>query len=219
MTSPLPGIGSGPVYNNQVKESEKGHDRSSSSVGQKGAILAKDSLDVPLEVQFGIETDQASAGRPMLPPLFNIRMADDRQGEDLTYEYYLQLREKLSPLLQEKLTQNEAQIDPADRDADLMALDASLKFEAGLLAWADQISAPGKNNEETLISARQFVALPELVQKELAAHGSKVQQFLERYLSNSGPNDPGYDILVQISNRMKEAIDLLNKQGGAAEAA
>ena len=65
------GIGSGPIpdyadYSAKDRAKEKAQKTASqgSASGERGAILTKDSLDVPYEVQFGIETEHAEAGRP-----------------------------------------------------------------------------------------------------------------------------------------------------------
>ncbi len=47
--------------------------------GSKGAILVKDSLEVPFEKQISFQANQAEAGQPFLPPMFRMRLAVDPQ--------------------------------------------------------------------------------------------------------------------------------------------
>ncbi len=209
------GIGAGPIpdyadysANDRAKEKAQKTVSQGSASGEKGAILTKDSLDVPFEAQIGIETEPAEAGRPSLPPLFRTRFVDDRLVEDSSRDYYQELRNNLSPYLKEKLIEDEAQLAFEDRDPDLIALDTSLKFEANLLAMADRLSAPGTGDEKALISAQQFMALPELVQRELSTYGLHAVHFLDGYLEKIGRNDPSYEILLNVSNQMKEALEL-----------
>ncbi|WP_068467246.1 hypothetical protein [Candidatus Protochlamydia phocaeensis] len=175
----------------------------------KGVILAKDSLEVPIEIAFGINNDRTEPGKPSLLPLFRTRFVDDHQVEDLSRSYYLELRDNLPTDLQKILSQDEAKPNIEDRDPDLMALDNSLRFEANILALADHLSVP-QSDEGVLIGAQQFLALPTLVKQELLAYGANVGQFLDRYLAEIGPNDPSYDLLLNVSNQMKEAYQLFN---------
>jgi len=208
MTTPIYGTGSNltPSY---TKETEHEQAKKATSQRSSGAILTKDSLDVPFEAQMSIESQEAEAGRPFLPPLFRMRFVDDHQVEDLSREYYQMLRDSLPLLLKEKLKKDEAQIDLADRDPDLVALDSSLKFEANLLALADTLSVPSSKDEKTLLGAQQYVALPALVQQEFLTYGANVLRFLDRYLGSIGRNDASYEILTNVANQMKEALELL----------
>lgn len=207
MTMPI--MGPSNLTPNYTKETEQEQAKKGSST-TSGAILTKDSLEVPFEKQISIQSQEAEAGRPFLPPLFRMRFVEDRKGEDLSHEYYQTLRNELSPLLKEKLEKDEAQIALTDRDPDLVALDTSLKFEANLLALADMAAVPSNDEERVLLGAQQYLAVPTLVQQELLTYGSTVLRFLDHYLDSMGRNDPSYEILVNISNQMKEALELLN---------
>ncbi len=209
MTTPIFNTGSN-LTPNYTNENELEYVKSSeSSQGSKGAILTKDSLEVPFEKHISIQSQEADAGRPFLPPLFRMRLIEDRQPEDLSKHYYQTLRNSLSPLLKNKLERDETQLTLADRDPDLIALDISLKFEANLLALTDTLSVPSNDEERILISAQQYIALPSLVQQELLNDGAKVLRFLDHYLSSIGPNEASYDILLNVSNQMREALELL----------
>ncbi len=217
MTSPLSSNTSSNLTPDYSKETIQIHARkaaSATSSHSKGVILAKDSLEVPYEKQVGIQTNEAEAGRPFLPPLFRTRFVDDRKVEDLSRDYYQALRNRLPSPLKEKLEADETQIVLADRDPNLVALETSLKFEANLLALADQLVILNPNDEKALLRAQQYLALPEVVQKEILNYGSTVTRFLDHYLSTIGPNDPSYDILINVSNQVKEALELLNLQRG-----
>ena len=202
-----------PVYSREIEQvqTKKGIAEGASSTG-KGVILAKDSLEVPYEKQAGIQANQAEAGRPSLPPLFRTRFVDDHQVEDLSRDYYQALRNNLPSLLKEKLEKDEAHSAFAERDPDLVALDMSLKFEAHLLALADTFSIPSASDEKVLMGIQRYLALPARVQQELLTYGSTVSHFLDHYLSNIGPNDPSYEILHNVSNQMKEALELLKRE-------
>lgn len=101
-----------------------------------GAILTKDSLEVPLEAQVSIHSDSSAAGHPYLAPPTQVRVADESQEDNAAYQYYLDRRAN-STL---KLSQNET-------NPSLLALDDGWKFEGnivgGLIAFAK--TAPTKN--------------------------------------------------------------------------
>ena len=52
------------------------------------------------------------------------------------------------------------------------------------------------------------MALPEVVQRELSTYGLYATHFLDAYLEKIGRNDPNYEMLLNVSNQMKEAIEL-----------
>jgi hypothetical protein len=209
MTIPIFGTGYH-LTPDQTKETEKEQAKKSTSQVESGAILSKDSLEIPFEKQFSIQSEEAEAGRPFLPPLFRMRFAEDRQVEDLSRDYYQTLRNNLPPLLKDKLEKDEAQPSLEDRDPDLVALDSSLKFEANLLALADTLSVPSNDHEKVLLGAQQYIALPTLVQQEFLSYGANVLRFFDHYLDSIGPNDASYEILVNVSNQVKEALELLS---------
>lgn len=220
MTIPLSSTNSNltPDYSKETTQvqAKKAASQGASSAG-KGVILTKDSLEVPFVEQTSVHANEAEAGRPSLPPLFRARFVDDRQVEDLSRDYYQALRESLPALLKEKLENDEEKLFE-DRDPNLVALDTSLKFEANLLALADTILIPNADNEKVLLGAQQYLALPEIVQKELLTYGSTVTRFLDHYLSTIGRNDPSYEILVNVSNQIKEALELLSLNCGTSSA-
>jgi hypothetical protein len=172
-----------------------------------GVILSKDSIEIPLEVAFGINNDKTNSSRPTLLPLFRTRYVEDRSTEDLSLIFYQERLSSIPLELQQKLNLEKSK-PLEDRDPDLVALDESLRFEANLLALADGLSVP--SSDEILIRAQAFLALPNMVKHELLTYGLAVTNFLDRYLVSIGPNDPSYDLLLNVSNQLKEATSLLN---------
>ena len=198
-----------PDYNKETTFQRKKSDSLGAESKAKGIDLTKDSLEVPYEQQQKIYAAEAEAGRPFLPPLFRTRFVDDHQVEDLTYAYYLELRDQLPSYLKEKLEKDE-KIVLSDRDPDLVAMDMSLKFEANLLALADTFAIPNADEEKSLLGAKEYMNLPEIVQQEISTYGINFVRFLDQYLANIGPNDPSFEILFNVSNQIKEAVALMN---------
>lgn len=207
MTTPISGQNFN-LTSFDTKEVEKERTKTSSSISN-GAILTKDTLEIPFEKQISIQSQEAEAGRPYLPPLFQIRLSEDNQLEDLSLSYYEALREQLDPLLKLKLKKDEANA-LVDRDPDLVALDSSLQFEAQLLAMADIVSFPSNQEEEVLIATSLYSTLPTLMQRQLLDDGAAILHFIEPYLDSIGSNDPTYEALINISNQIKEDLKLLN---------
>jgi hypothetical protein len=216
MTTPLSGTSSNltPDYGKETAQVQT--KKGASARAGKEAILAYDTLEVPLQAP--IAPNEAEAGRPSLPPLFRTRFVEDHQIEELNREYYQMLRHNLSALLKQKLEKDE-QEELTERDPDLVALDASLKFEANLLALTDTLLIPSTGDEKTLLGAQRYLALPELVRQELMNYGSVVTHFLDHYLSTIGRNDASYDLLVNVSNQIKEALALMSLNRGKNAAA
>lgn len=219
MTTPLSNTSSNltPDYSRETTQIQAKKGSSERSAASKGATLVKDSLDVRYEKMMPLHSTEAEAGRPFLPPLFRTRFVEDRQVEDSSQEYYQALRDGLSDRLKEKLEKDEMQSALSDRDPDLVALDNSLKFEAHLLALADRLAIPSANDEKTQLGAQQLMALPEVVQKELVSYGSTVAHFLDHYLATMSFNDPSYEILLNVSNQIKEALELLSVNQGTIQ--
>jgi hypothetical protein len=124
MTSPIP-----PHYGSFTQGTSPSIAIRQGSDSNSGAILTKDSLEVPLESQVSISSDSSAAGHPYLAPPTQVRVADESQEDDAAYHYYLDRRAN-STL---KLSQNET-------NPNLLALDDSWKFEGnivgGLIAFA-----------------------------------------------------------------------------------
>lgn len=182
----------------------------------KGVVLTKDSLDAPLETQFDLTNARSEQGRPVIPHLFQTRFMEDAPLIEGRPNYYAELRSGLSPLLQTKLTQNE-QLDLEDKDPDIAALDAGLKFEAALLESADRLSRPAAANEELKQTTAAFSALPEVTRHATRQFGQQITAFLDTHLSTIGPNDPSYDLLSHISSVLKDAHQLLSHTASAYE--
>lgn len=207
MTMPISGFSNlTPSY---TKETEQEQMKKGSSTPSSGAILTKDSLEVPFEKQISAHSQEADSGRPSLPPLFRMRFINDHKGEDLSRSYYQALRDELPPLLKEKLSNDEVYRDLADRNPDLVALDASLKFEANWLALTALATVSSNDPVEKLVESQPNLELPIGMQQELIKYGSSVLGLIDHYLDSKGRDDLSYEILFNISNQMKEALDLL----------
>lgn len=214
----ISGMGSGPSFPDDaergIRETSKLQRQSSPTPGaggHKGALLSKDSLDVPLEVYLSSDIEGAEAGRPSLSPLFRTRMGDENESKDASHAFYLELRNKLPPYLKEKLSRDEA-LDFEDRDPDLIALDTSLKVDANLMAVAQQLSLKAENNETVQETTQSFVALPHRIQARLLDYETMVVNHLDRYAATSERNDPSHTILTNTLTHMKEALEYLHSQ-------
>lgn len=85
------------------------------------------------------------------------------------------------------------------------------------MALAGSFSVPGSGpDESTLIGAQQYLGLPDLVKQELLNYGLIVTNFLDDHLATIGPNDPSYDLLLNVSNQMKEAMFLFHLEPSQA---
>lgn len=180
------------------------------STDKRGVILTKDSLDIPLELAFGINNDRAETSRPTLLPLFRTRFVADREAEELSQNYYAILRSRLPPELQLKLLEDERELFE-DRDPDLIALDNSLKFDANVLTLTTQFGVPILEDDMRLIAAQNYLNLPHTVKEELLAYASGVTDYLDQHLAQIGPNDPSYELLLTASNELKNSLWLLDQ--------
>lgn len=179
------------------------------SNANKGAILTQDSLEVPLEIQFGINNDRANSSRPTLAPLFRLRDVEDKEKTDLSFQLYQELRGSLSPLLQSSLLKDEAKPSFDDRDPDLVVLDAALHFQANLLAVAQMLKAEAVKEEKTTVFSSDSVQFASHVKQGIISYSQTNVKKLDGYLKTIGSNDPSYDLFLRISNQMKEGINLL----------
>lgn len=213
MTAPISGFGTNltPDYSKETSQVQQAHEGiGKGSSKNKGVILTDDSLDVPFERQVDIASQGADSGRPSLTPLLQTGAAEERGGDNAAHAYYLALRDGLSPGLKNKLEQDEAQTSFKDRDPDLVALDGSLQFGAQLLALADSPPSVIKGSDETK-------GMPECVQKELSAMGSSAIHVLDAYLSTLSSNDPSAEIFQEVSNQLKEALHVLERDQNQPE--
>lgn len=209
MTTPISDFSNfTPHYPKEVEKEQikKGFSKSSSRV-----ILTKDSLEVPLEKQISAHSQETEPGHPQLP-ILQIHSSETHDKKDLSFYYYKMLRDELPALLKEKLNQDEALIDLADRNPDLIALDTSLKFEANLLALTTHFSS--SEIQQSLLNDQQKLLLPTHIQQELLTYGSSILSFLEHNLNLKGHHDSNYEMLVNISNQIKEALELLKSNDG-----
>lgn len=208
--------GSGPtspdnydLNSNDILQERTNSKVSSSSVANKGVVLTKDSLDVPLEVQFNITNDRTESGRPTLPILVRIRDTDNAAlKDDLALTFYQQFRSQLSPEMQERLL-NDEEFSFQDRDPSYIALDVALRFQANLAAISEMLKQDDLNRDKIEASIASFNHLPVQVNQALNNFNQEVLNHLSIYLHTIGRNDPSYDILASVSNQINEALNLL----------
>lgn len=198
---------------NNAKEvaKESNHNRipQSSQSLNPGVILTTDSLEVPLEYAFSIADQRSESSRPSLMPLFRTRYVDKALLEDLSIDYYVQLRNALPAHLKEELEADE-QLAVEKRDSNLVALDHSLHFEADVLLFAKKLSSSPLDPDQATLAAQVFHDLPTQTHQALLNHEKQVISYLDRHLESIGPNDPSYDIFLNASNQLKEAWNFLN---------
>lgn len=191
--------------NEKVRERSKGIQQGPTT----GAVLAKDSLNVPLEEALPIAYEQIGSGRPTLMPLFRTRYVEDKETTDLTQNFAMKLRNALDPEMRARLETDEKQLFD-ERDPDLIALDQGLiQFGAEVLTHVAVAGLPVTADDARLVAAQNYLNLPEVAKQEGVAYGSMIDQYLDRFLSNIGPNDPSYDLLLKASNQLKQTLQIV----------
>lgn len=191
--------------NDKIQERSRGIQQGPAT----GAVLSKDSLDVPLEEALPISDERAGSSRPTLMPLFRTRYVEDKEVTDLTQHFVQRLRDALDPGLRARLEQDETQVFD-DRDPDLIALDQGfIQFGAEVLTRTAMAGLPVSEDDPQMIAAQNYLSLPKAARQESVAYGSMIDQYLDRFLANIGPNDPSYDLLLKASNQLKQTIDFV----------
>lgn len=218
MNTPPVGIGltsnpNSPEYRelNSQEQLQVMTNQSQGTHSNRGAILAKDSLNVPLEFAFRIANENAQPDRPVLLPLFRARdIADKEQLEEPIRNYYEELRAGLSPPLREKLEQNE-RILLEDRDPNLTALDQGLlRFgSAALEQLIGVMGAPLALDDIRMVGAQSYLESPDRVGEEIVNYATAMNTYLDDYLAQIGPNDPSYDLLLNASTQIRQALNVL----------
>lgn len=174
-----------------------------------GVILTKDSLDIPLIMQGGITNERPQPPKPELDlVLFTNRYVDTPEFEDKTITFYNELKSNLSPALQEQLKENE-QKDFEDQDPNLIALDAGLQMQAIWIAMAETLAVHPPSNEPLSHATELFLDLPLTFGNNFAAFGMSISNHLDQYLATISSDDPGYDLLLNTSNQIKDALAIL----------
>lgn len=180
----------------------------SNASAQPGAILSKDSLEVSYVNQFPIRSNDTQADRPVLAPLL-FRQGKEKENS-LADAYYQELREQLPIALKEKLDRNEKETEDSQKDMDCMALAASLRFQANLLALSDTVSiGPSKKNTA---DAELYATFPVLMQQEMDKSATTLSTHLTDYLTSIGKNHPSHEILSNVYNQIQESIRLLKSR-------
>lgn len=173
-----------------------------------GVVLAKDSLDVPLENLLPLTNQKTEPDRPTLLPLFRAPLVRDRPLEEPLANYYQQLRESLSPFLQAKLEGNE-HTEKGEKDPDVSALDATLNVFAGFLGQTEKLQRPVAEKEGVEETKQSLQSLPSRSLAASLALGERLEKELEGHLSEIGPNDPSYDLLGNVFGLLRETRQVL----------
>lgn len=216
MSFPLPlPIGTGftanpsaPDYIGDLQSKEKVDQRSKGiqQGSNAGAILAKDSLEVPLEAAMPISSEQIGSGRPALMPLFRTIQVKDKEVDNLTDYFAQRLRQSLNPDLKTRLEEDEKQLFD-DRDPDLIALDQGIiQFGAELLSRVALAGLPASSDDAQLIAAQRYLNLPEQAKQAGIEYGLTINQYLDQFLADIGHNDPSYQLLKEASDQLKETL-------------
>ena len=183
------------------------------SSNNRGVVLTQDSLSVPLEVQFAISNDPTNTSRPTLPVIFRIRDADDGRVANLAAQFYLSFRANLSPILQNRLLNDENELFFEDRDPDLIALDSSLYFEADIAA---KIAAHLEANTAEVAEATKtdYIKKDQMkissARQNIISYSQNVLNSVIQHVNKIGANDPSHDIFMHVCNQAQEALNLLN---------
>lgn len=174
-----------------------------------GVILTADGLDVPLEVMFNLTNQRSESSRPTLMPIFRSRYVEDGQtvGIDSTNDYQA-LRDSLSPALRGMLEKDET-LGFEERDPNLIALDHALHFAAMSLAMSRQFGLPPAEMEKALLAAEKFLDQPSTAQQNLVEYTTVLTSYLNQYLQEVGPNEPGYDLWLNALNQIVSLEDQL----------
>lgn len=175
-----------------------------------GVYLSKDSLNVPLEVLFGITNQKTESSRPTLLPVFRSRYveAGENYGLDSSADYAAMRDTMLSRL---GISLEEYEEGLANGDLTLIATDQFVQFAAQQKTLAKQLQLPVIDLEGTFNSTEAFKALPESVKQNLIAYVNTLANQLSEYLSFIGPNHPAYDLWLNALNDLDEMKELLEK--------
>lgn len=176
----------------------------------RGVPLAQDSLDIPIELQFGINNERTESSRPTLMPLNRTRFVQMPPISSSYEQEYIQLRNSLPEDLRTKLEEDE-RLHFSKRDPDLIAFNESLKFEAARRMMIQYLAAPPADLERALASAANYSNMPETILKNILSHSSHVLNKIDDYLNQIGPNDPSYDNYLNASNLAHDAIRILKE--------
>jgi hypothetical protein len=166
----------------------------STGYGNQGALLVKDTLDVPIE-NWGIFDSRSESSRPSLMPLIRTRFVNREDFPDFSTSYYQELRDSLPSEFQRALSHDESLFYFEERDPQWIAFDQSLHFLANLHVLEAFMKAQTGESESVQAAANQFMQLPQEVKAQVFSYVNEINQALRTHLNGLGPNDPSYDLL------------------------
>ncbi len=173
-----------------------------------GVVLAKDSLEVPLENLLPLTNPRTEPDRPTLLPLFRAPLVQDRPIEEPLTNHYQQLRDALSPFLQAKLEGNDL-TEKGEKDPDVSALDATLNLFASFLSQSERLQRPIVEKEGVEETRSALESLPSRSLQTSLVLGERLEEELRTHLSDIGSNDPSYDLLGKVFGLLQETRQVL----------
>ncbi|MBS4168097.1 hypothetical protein [Parachlamydia sp. AcF125] len=183
--------------------------------------LVKDTVEIPLTQLGGgaeevYEQYKASASRPVLAPLAQLRMgsAEDAPETQDTTGIYQNLLSRLPTALANGLEENQA-LPAQEQNLSFVALDNLLSSTAQVLTSLESAALPPAAG--TLASDRLENAQTAPYQAVLSALNlnQELSSSLQSMLSEAGPNDPNYDTLQNALSEMEtfsSALTALSQQ-------
>ncbi len=175
---------------------------------QPGVVLAKDGLDVWIN-ESGITNVKGEPARPSLATINKTLITSyPNLPEDKSITHYHNLRSGLPDDLKGQLTDDEEKTFE-ERDPNLIAMDANKRLNANWMAMAEGLSVPSSKDEPISTATKAFNAMPETVGNNMLHHGAKIGHHLDHYLSTIRSDTPGFDILLNASNQIKDAGTIL----------
>jgi hypothetical protein len=174
----------------------------------RGAVLIDDNEKIPLPFLIWINDNRTEISRPVTNVLFRDIHSTGEAKTTSPEEFYEILRNNLPNELKSKL-EDEETLFFTKRDPDLIALNSSLKFAATLLATLENLGAPPFSSERAKAEATNLETMPEEVKTNITSFGNQVNNELENYLKDIGPNHPSFDMFLSAYNQINDALDLL----------
>ena len=206
-----------PIYDD-FSSKDKSQERSNTTLANapgtsKGVVLTTDTLDVPLESLIKLANERTETSRPTLSPLFRTRYVDSNPPQPMSVEsFYEALRERLptSPINLKSRLEYDESLNFKDRNPDFIALDQSLWFQANVLStFIERLGRPRDVSGHVKIAAEEFQNLPDQIKNNAVNWSHTILTYLDKHLQNVGPNDPSYDLFLEASNQMRDALNII----------
>ncbi len=162
---------------------------------------------------------KSSAGNPTIAMLTRVRTAGAPLESDKSWTAQFEILFKMLPVEVQARLISESKLPADERNAAYSALDGTLGATAFALAWLDAIANPLEPTALATSQLAQYAALPALAREQLVEQGVLILGALQNNLAAIGPNDPNFDALSGLSNRMGVALNdfaILSEQGDKA---